>query len=60
MTTAATKKKTAPVKAKDWHYFEMRLDPEQLKRIDDYRWANRISSRMEAIRVLIERGLMHK
>lgn len=32
-------------------------DEELLKRIDDYRFANRINSRSEAIRKLIEQSL---
>ena len=46
-----------------------RLEPERiaipmpaelLKRIDDFRWANRLPSRAEAIRQLIEAGLQAK
>jgi metal-responsive CopG/Arc/MetJ family transcriptional regulator len=35
-------------------------DPDLLKRIDDYRYDNRIPSRSEAIRQLIEEGLKAK
>ncbi len=33
------------------------MEEDLLKRIDDYRFENRINSRSEAIRQLIERGL---
>jgi metal-responsive CopG/Arc/MetJ family transcriptional regulator len=33
------------------------MPAELLKRIDEYRWANRIPSRAEAIRQLVEAGL---
>lgn len=33
------------------------FDPEMVERIDDHRHANRIGSRAEAIRQLIEKGL---
>ena len=33
------------------------LEEDQLKRIDDYRYENRIPARTEAIRRLIEKGL---
>jgi len=33
------------------------VDESLLKRVDDYRFANRIKSRLEALRLLIERGL---
>ena len=35
-------------------------DPDLLKRIDDYRYENRIPSRSEAIRQLIEEGFKSK
>ena len=35
-------------------------DPDLLKRIDDFRYENRIPSRSEAIRQLIEEGLSSK
>jgi metal-responsive CopG/Arc/MetJ family transcriptional regulator len=35
-------------------------DPDLLKRIDDYRYENRIPSRSEAIRRLIDEGIKSK
>ena len=35
-------------------------DPDLLKRIEDYRFENRIPSRSEAIRQLIEEGIRSK
>jgi metal-responsive CopG/Arc/MetJ family transcriptional regulator len=35
----------------------LRLQPDLLKEIEDWRWAHRTPSRAEAIRRLIERGL---
>jgi len=36
------------------------LDNDLLERIDDYRYENRIPSRSEAVRLLIEEGLKKK
>lgn len=36
------------------------LDEELLEKIDDYRYLNRIPSRAEAIRRLVEEGLKHQ
>ncbi|NLE23824.1 MAG: hypothetical protein GX625_00550 [Clostridiaceae bacterium] len=36
------------------------VEEELLKRIDDYRFENRINSRSEAVRRLIEDGLKYK
>ena len=33
------------------------MDPELIALIDEYRWANRLPSRAEAIRQLIRKGL---
>ena len=36
------------------------IPPKLLQQIDDYRWANRIHSRAEAIRLLVKEGLKAK
>jgi hypothetical protein len=36
------------------------IPPRLLQQIDDYRWANRIPSRAEAIRLLVKEGLKAK
>ena len=35
------------------------IPKELIKQIDEYRWANRIPSRAEAIRQLVKLGLQH-
>lgn len=42
--------------AKDFH-LHMMLEPEFIERIDEYRYKNKIPSRSEAIRRLIEESL---
>ncbi len=41
-------------------YVNVLFDPEMLKRIDDFRFTNRLPSRTEAIRTLIKMGLDKK
>jgi metal-responsive CopG/Arc/MetJ family transcriptional regulator len=36
------------------------IPPKLLQQIDDYRWANRIHSRAETIRLLVKEGLKAK